>query len=237
MMGQRLKPLKEILHYLDGKKKIVLMGCGGCATVFHTGGEADLEKMANTLSKEGKEVLAQVKLPSGVFACHIPTSSRYIRKYIDEIRECDAILMMACGSGLQAIREYLEKRFNIFKPIYPAVDSLGFFGGGPTKFAEKCQGCGDCILAYTAGICPLTKCPKGLLNGPCGGVRPDGKCEVDPEEDCVWIKIYERLKKLGELEMLSKIMEPKDWSEMKRPRKLEVELVEDKAMKGGRFED
>jgi len=225
MMGQKLKPIKEILEYLSGKEKIVLMGCGGCATIFHTGGEKDVEKMAETLSKEGKEILAEIKLPLYAFTCYLPTSSRYVKKHLKEIKECDAILMMTCGDGLQVIREYLEKDLGIFKPIYPAVDSLGFFGGGPTRFTEECQGCGECILAYTAGLCPLTRCPKGLLNGPCGGVRSDGKCEVNPEVDCVWVQIYERLKKLGELDMLSKIMSPKDWSKMKRPRELEVERL------------
>ena len=225
MMGQKLKPLEEILEYLNGKRRIVLIGCGGCATVFHTGGEEDVEKMAETLSREGKEILAKIKLPLYVYACYLPMSSRYLRKHLDSIRECDAILVMACGDGLQVIREYLEEKQGIFKPIYPAVDSMGFFGGGPTRYAEECQGCGECILAYTAGICPLTRCPKGLLNGPCGGVRLDGKCEVNPERDCVWIQIYRRLEKLGELDKLSKIMGPKDWDKMKRPRELEVERI------------
>jgi len=94
-------------------------------------------------------------------------------------------------------------------------------GGGPTLFKEKCQQCGECELGKTAGICPLTQCAKGLLNGPCGGSQ-DGKCEADPERDCAWILIYERLKKLGELDKLKKIREPHDWSKARRPRELEV---------------
>ena len=225
MMGQKLKPMEEILGYLKEKRKIALIGCGGCSTVFHTGGEKEVDEMAERLSREGKEIVAKIKMPLNVFTCYLPMSSRYIAKHLEEIRGCDAILMMCCGDGLQVVRQYLENKHSIFKPIYPAVDSLGFFGGGPTRFTEECQGCGDCILAYTAGICPLTRCPKGLLNGPCGGVRPDGKCEVNPESDCVWVQIYERLRKLNELDKLSEILKPKDWSKMKKPRRLEVEPV------------
>lgn len=224
MMGQKLKSMEEILGYLEGHKKIVLMGCGGCATLFHTGGEKEVEEMAEKLTKEGKEIVAKIKLPLDTYACYLPISSKYIRKNLDAIKDCDAILMMCCGDGLQVVREYLEER-GIFKPIYPAVDSLGFFGGGPTRFVEECRGCGDCILAYTAGICPLTRCPKGLLNGPCGGVRPDGKCEVNPDEDCIWVRIYDRMKKLNDLDEFSKIREPKDWSKMKRPRRIEIERI------------
>jgi len=224
MMGQKQKPLNEILRYLEGKNKIVLMGCGGCSTVFHTGGEKEVEEMAEKLAREGKEVLAKIKLPLDVYACYLPMSSKYVRRNIEALKECEAILMLCCGDGLQAVRGYLEEQ-GIFKPIYPAVDSLGFFGGGPRRFKEECQGCGDCILAYTAGICPLTRCPKGLLNGPCGGVRSNGKCEVNPDDDCVWIQIYERLRRLGEVDKFTEIMAPKDWSSMRRPRELEVEPI------------
>ncbi len=226
MMGQVRKPLEEILDFLRGKKKIVVMGCGGCATIFHTGGLKEVKEMVETLKKEGKEVLAEIGLPFGVFCCYLPMSSMFVKKFQKEIEECEAILMMSCGDGLQTVRRFLEDELGIVKPLYPSNNALGFFGEGPREFIEKCLGCGECEIGKTAGICPLTQCAKGLLNGPCGGTRPGGKCEVDPEKDCAWYLIYQRLKKLGELDKLLKINPPHNWRKTLRPRKLEVEPID-----------
>jgi len=226
MIGQTQKPIEEILEYLEGKEKVVLVGCGGCATIFHTGGETEVKEMAKKLTKRGKQVLAAIAPPFGEFTCYLPWSKARLNKYRKEIEGSDAILMLTCGDGLQVVRELvLEEEFNIIKPIYPATNPIGHMGGGPALFKEKCQQCGECELGKFAGICPLTQCAKGLLNGPCGGSK-DGKCEVDPERDCAWIKIYERLKALGELEKMRKIVEPKDRSKMTRPRQIEVAPLE-----------
>ena len=225
MMGQKQKPMKEILGYLDGKSKIVLMGCGGCATIFHTGSIKEVNEMAEMLSKEGKQVLAKIGLPFAVFCCYLPMSSMFLKENRKAFEECDAILIQSCGDGLQVVRGFLDEEFGIIKPIYPSNDALGFVGAGPSVFIEKCQGCGLCELGKTSGICPLTQCPKGLMNGPCGGVRLDGKCEVDPEKDCAWLQIYEREKKLGQLDKLTDIKDAHDWSKAIRPRKLEVEPI------------
>ncbi len=222
MIGQVQKPIEEILGYLKGKEKIVIMGCGGCATVFHTGGEPAVKEMADTLSKQGKSILAAIAVPFGEFTCYAPWSKERLRPYQREIEKCDAILMLSCGDGLQVVRELIiEGEYGLLKPIYPATNPIGHMGGGPTLFKEKCEQCGECELGRFAGICPMTQCAKGLLNGPCGGSQ-NGKCEVDPERDCAWVLIYERLKKLGELEKLEEIMPAKDWSRMDRPRKIEV---------------
>lgn len=222
MIGQVQKPMDEILRMLEGKDKLVLCGCGGCATIFHTGGEPEVKEMADTLSKHGKSILAAIAPPFGEFTCYAPWSKERLSKYRQEIEECDAILMMACGDGLQVVREsVLENEFGLVKPIYPANDAIGHMGGGPSSFREKCMQCGECLLGQFAGICPMTQCAKGLLNGPCGGSK-NGKCEADPERDCAWILIYERLKKLGALEKMKEFIPPKDYSKMARPRKIEV---------------
>ena len=222
MIGQVQKPIEEILEYLEGKDKVVLVGCGGCATIFHTGGEPEVKEMADILSKHGKSILAAIAPPFGEFTCYAPWSKERLSKYRQKIEKCDAIVMLTCGDGLQVVREFvIEGEFNLLKPIYPATNPIGHMGGGPTLFKEKCQQCGECELGRLAGICPLTQCPKGLLNGPCGGSE-NGKCEVDPERDCAWVLIIERLNKLGELDRLEEITQPKDWSRMQRPRKLEV---------------
>ena len=226
MIGQTQKPIEEILEYLEGKEKVVLVGCGGCATVFHTGGETEVKEMAKEISKAGKQVLAAIAPPFGEFTCYASWSKSRLSQYRKEIEESDAILMLTCGDGLQVVRELiLEEEFEITKPIYPATNPIGHMGGGPTLFKEKCQQCGECELGKFAGICPLTQCAKGLLNGPCGGSK-NGKCEVDPERDCAWVKIYERLKALGEMEKMKKIVGPKDWSKMNRPREIEVAPLE-----------
>ena len=223
MNAQVQKPFEEILGYLEGKKKIMLMGCGGCATVFHTGGIREVNEMAERLKKEGKEIVGKIGAPFGVFACYKPMYSMLLKEHRKEIEECDAILMQSCGDGLQSVREYLEEEMGIFKPIYPANDALGFSSGGPSDFKEECQACGECELGRTVGICPLVQCPKGLLNGPCGGTRPDGKCEVDPEKDCAWVQIYRRMEKLGELQKYSEILKPHNWSKQTRPRRVKAE--------------
>lgn len=222
MIAQIQKPIEEILEYLKGKENIVLIGCGGCATVFHTGGEQEVNEMADKLAARGKKILAAVTPPLGEFTCYAPWSTSRLSRYRKEIEECNAILMLTCGDGLQVVRELiLEEKFEVIKPIYPGTNSIGHMGGGPTLFKEKCMQCGECELGRFAGICPLTQCAKGLLNGPCGGSQ-NGKCEVYPEHDCAWVKIYERLKALGELEKMKEIVKPKDWSKMTRPRQIEV---------------
>lgn len=226
MNAQVPKPFEEVLGYLRGRKRIVLMGCGGCATIFHTGGPKEIDEMAEKLAKEGKEVIGKIKLPFAVFACYLPMSSMFLKEHREEIEECDAMLMQSCGDGAQVVRGYLDEEMGIVKPIYPANDALGFSGGGPASFNEECQACGACELGKTAGICPLVQCPKGLLNGPCGGTTTDGKCEVDPTRDCAWVMIYRRLEKLGAPDELLEIAAPHDWSKAVRPRKLEVEPID-----------
>ena len=222
MIGQTQKPIEEILEFLDGKEKVVLVGCGGCATVFHTGGEPEVKEMADTLSKHGKSILAAIAPPFGEFTCYAPWSKERLKPYRKQIEECDAVLMMSCGDGFQVVRQLvLEDEFGLVKPIYPANDAIGHMGGGPTLFREKCMQCGECVLGQYAGICPMTQCAKGLLNGPCGGSK-NGKCEQEPEHDCAWILIYERLKKLGEMGKIKEFVPAKDYSKMKRPRQIEV---------------
>jgi len=226
MNAQVQKPFEEILRYLEGEKKIVLMGCGGCATVFHTGGVKEVDEMAEKLAKEGKEVIGKIGLPFAVFACYLPMSAMFLKEHKGEIEECDAMLMQSCGDGLQAVRGYLEEEMGIVKPIYPSNDALGFSSGGPAVFKEECQACGECELGKTFGICPFVQCPKGLLNGPCGGTTEDGKCEVDPTRDCAWAMIYRRAEELNQVDKLLGIVEPHHWSKAVRPRKLEVEPVD-----------
>ncbi len=214
--------MDEILGYLEGKQRIVTMGCGGCATFYGTGDKKAVKEMAEKLTKEGKDV-TKIFLPLGISACEIDMSSVFLEKNRKAIEGCDAVLVQSCGEGVQVVREYLDDKMGLAKSVYPANNSMGNVGGGPTDFKETCQGCGECELGKIVSICPLTACGKGLMNGPCGGVQEDGKCETDPEKDCAWVKIYERLEKLGELDELLEMREPHAWSKMKRPRTFKIE--------------
>ncbi len=222
MIAQEQKPMEEILGYLEGKQKVVTMGCGGCATFYGTGDKKAVKEMAEKLTKEGKEV-TKIILPLGISACEIDMSSAFLEKNRKAIENCDAVLVMSCGDGVQVVTEYIDNKMGLAKATYPANDALGLVGGGPTKFKETCQSCGMCELGKTAGICPLTSCGKGLMNGPCGGVRADNKCEIDEKKDCAWVKIYERMEKLGELDKFIEMRDPHEWSKMKRPRLFEIE--------------
>jgi hypothetical protein len=224
MIGSYWKPIDEILGYLEGRNKLVLMGCGGCATVFQTGGEPQVNEMARILSENGKTVLAAFAPPFGEFACYAPMSKPHLEKHLDQLEESDAVLMMSCGDGLQVVRTMLENGFGLTRSVVPALDPVGHMGGGPDLFEEKCQQCGECLLGRTAGICPLTQCAKGLLNGPCGGSK-NGKCEVNPDRDCAWLLIYERLKQLGELDRMRGEPIIKNYRKMTRPRSIDLSVA------------
>jgi len=128
------------------------------------------------------------------------------------IQSADCLLVMSCALGVQKVGAYNGK------PVIPALDTL-FIGveDEPGYFHEACDQCGQCVLGYTAGICPITACHKGLLNGPCGGTN-NGKCEVDKEKDCGWTLIYERLKEQGRLDLMKKYQPPKNSQVVLRPR-------------------
>jgi len=222
MIAQEQKPIEEILGYLEGKNDVVIMGCGGCATFYHTGDKKAVDEMAAKLEKEGKKV-TKITMPFSMQVCDTEKSAVFLNKKKKALEDCDAVLVMSCGDGVQVATEYIDGGMGIVKPVYPANNAIGLVGGGPTKFKETCLSCGMCELGKTAGICPLTSCGKGLMNGPCGGVRVDNKCEIDPEKDCAWVKIYERMEKLGELDKFIEMRAPHEWSKCKRPRLFEIE--------------
>ena len=222
MIAQEQKPIEEILGYLEGKRKIILMGCGGCATFYHTGDKKAVNEMAAKLEKEGKTV-TKISLPFGMQVCDTEKSGMYLEKDKKTVEESDAILVMSCGDGVQVVTDFTDDHMGITKAVYPANNALGLVGGGPTEFKETCLSCRMCELGKTAGICPLTSCGKGLMNGPCGGVRVDNKCEIDPEKECAWVRIYERMEKLGELDKFIEMRAPHEWSKCLRPRLFEIE--------------
>jgi len=212
MIIQKQKPIEEILESLKDCRKVFIAGCADCATACKTGGEEELAELKTKLTEAGKTITGMAVYDT---ACLSGEVRKTTAAHQPEVDEADTILVMACGSGVQTLGDYLDT-----KPVVPGVDPL-FIGQviRAGKYEEKCQACGKCVLALTDGICPVTRCSKGLINGPCGGYK-DGKCEVDPEKDCAWVLIYERLKARGHLDKLRELQDPKDHSALHRPQRL-----------------
>lgn len=211
MIITQKKPTEELLAMLGGVRKAAIVGCGNCAAACQTGGEKEIAEMKALLEQQGIEVVATV-LPDE--CCH----RMLVKRDTKALRDCgaEAIVGMACGDGVQTVAD------NIPLPVYPANDTM-FLGQVERMgiFHEYCRMCGSCVLGYTGGICPITKCAKSLLNGPCGGAR-NGKCEVNPENDCAWIQIYRRMEALGQLDMLERCMDDKDHSGTAYPRHISL---------------
>ncbi len=209
MIVSELKPLSEILGYLDGDRSIFLVGCRGCAESCQTGGEPQVLEMKRNLEGAGKKVAGYTVVD---FLCNKALVKMKLYAHEPEILTCDSLLVMTCGVGVQATAAVVDK------PTHPACNTINLGGSqGEWRGSERCRECGDCLLDYTGGICPLVACTKSLINGPCGGAK-DGKCEFEPTvRDCGWNLIYERLRKIGRLDKMRTILSPKDYAKMQPP--------------------
>jgi hypothetical protein len=214
------KPLEEVMEDLAGDKKIVILGCGECATATCTGGEPEVAAMKAALEAAGHEVVFTEVVHTG---CH--ELERILRLNKETVGQADAFLVLSCGAGTQAARAATDKH------VVPGCDPL-FLGNiqRSMDFLEKCSHCGACVIDDYGAICPITRCAKGLVNGPCGGTS-HGKCEVDPEMDCAWTLIHTQLKKEGREDKRTMVHGPKEWNVIKRPGVL-VERGPDKQKMG-----
>ncbi|MBN2822521.1 MAG: methylenetetrahydrofolate reductase C-terminal domain-containing protein [Coriobacteriia bacterium] len=185
---------------------VFIMGCGQCATVANTGGEKEVIEMKAALEQAGYVVSGWAV---GEVTCHLGGTKLESRKHHGEIDDADAVLVLACGAGVQTVAD------SVSKPVFPGLESL-FLGNVMRHgvFEERCQMCGDCVLDLTAGICPVTTCPKGLLNGPCGGMW-NGMCEVLQDRECTHVRIQRRLKEQGRNN--TAMLPPKDFSTKLKP--------------------
>jgi ferredoxin len=211
MIVAEQKSLEEILELLGDAKKVLAVGCGTCVTVCFAGGEKEVSILASALRMKSKLDGHPIEVDE------VTVQRQCEWEYIDPLGErledergekrYDVILSLACGIGVQAMNERFPDAITL-----PALDTT--FLGLPEEqgvWVERCQACGDCILGLTAGICPIARCAKQLLNGPCGGSQ-NGVCEIDPDVPCAWHLIWERVVKLGREEQLLEIQPPKDWS-------------------------
>ena len=213
MIITELKPIQNIIDSLKGYSKIFIIGCGECATACKTGGEPEVLKMKKDLEVAGKIVTGSC-IPSA--PCITIKLRSELRKNTKSLEESDAVLILACGLGLQSFKG--DDKLGL--AAFPACNTtFGAVMDAKGNFYEKCSMCGDCVLDLTGGICPVTLCPKGIMNGPCGGMKK-GKCEVDDERDCAWVLIYKELEKNKKLDSLREIRGPKDYRKSGKPRKL-----------------
>jgi len=205
MITVKQKEIDWILDRLAPYRKIVVLGCGSCATVCFGGGEREVEELCCSLQLALRDSDADVEFQG--LTCKRVCDWEFVEPVADDLAGADAILSLACGAGTNLLAEKLETT-----PVIPGVDTtlLGT-NVGPGQWVEKCAACGNCIIDETFGICPVAGCAKTLLNGPCGG-STDGKCEVGDDIDCAWDKIVKRAKALGRLDELERVVGPKDWS-------------------------
>lgn len=201
MIITQKKPAEELLAMLSGVKRVALVGCGTCASACQTGGEKELEDMKRFLEERGFEVVGTA-LPDE--CCHKLLVKRDLRALKNSGAE--AIVGLSCGDGVQTVAD------NVDLPVYPANNTM-FLGQVERVgiFHEYCRMCGDCVLGDTGGICPIARCAKSLVNGPCGGQK-NGKCEVCPDNDCAWVLIYRRMEATGQTEKLGRTRKTKGYA-------------------------
>ncbi|MGD8315319.1 MAG: methylenetetrahydrofolate reductase C-terminal domain-containing protein [Syntrophobacterales bacterium] len=209
------KPVKEIQETVAGYKKLLILGCGTCVKTCFAGGEDEVATLASALRLAFKMEGSEIEIDE--FTVERQCEDEFVQEAASAIGRNEAVLSLACGAGVQAIARRFAKT-----PSLPGVNTT-FLGTLEKQglFTEECAGCGDCKLAIFGGVCPIARCAKKLLNGPCGGSQ-EGKCEVSPETDCAWQLIIDRLKTLDQLDNLRIYVAPADWrpSGAGGPRKL-----------------
>jgi ferredoxin len=215
MITAEQKPIDEIREMIAPFKRILTLGCGSCVAECAAGGEKETGALASVLRMACKMEERDIVIDEKTL------DRQCVRDFViqlDEvINDYDAILSLGCGAGVQAVADMFPEI-----PVIPALNTE-FLGETRDQgyWLENCLGCGDCMLFFFGGICPLARCPKQLLNGPCGGSM-EGRCEVDPETPCAWQSIIDRLSSLKALDRLGVIYPPKDWSKKqgRGPRKI-----------------
>lgn len=215
----RNKPMEELEKLWREFDRLFVIGCGTCATMCRTGGQEEVKKMVKHLTDAGKLITGSMIIP---VACDELTKET-LEEHAEAIESAQALVVMACAFGVQTVTSSLKKY------VIPALDTL-FIGkeSAPGTFEEICTQCGQCVLGMTAGICPITSCHKGLLNGPCGGTN-NGKCEVDPDKDCAWTLIYNRLKEMGKLDLMSIYQPPRNHNIEPKPGKAFIPYEEERS--------
>lgn len=201
MILSEQKNFDEIVAYLEKDKSVFIMGCNGCAQSSGSGGPKQVAEMKDKLTAASKKVTGT---KVAAFLCEKALVKSELRGKVDQVAAADSVLVLTCGLGIQAVAA------SINKVCHPACNTVNLGGSrGEWKGSERCYECGQCLLDFTGGICPLTACTKSLVSGACGGANK-GKCELSPDKDCGWELIYNRLKAKGQLDKLKLAIKPLD---------------------------
>ena len=211
MIITRQKSFEDILCAIENGP-VFIVGCSECATVCHTGGEEEVLELKKKLEEKNIKVSGWIILDP---ACHYLNDKRMLKNRRDDINNSKKIIVLACGNGVQTVSEIIDS-----VDVISGTDTL-FLGEIKRlgDFEKRCSLCGDCIQDLFGGLCPISRCPKEMLNGPCGG-SIDGKCEINSNLECIWDIIYMRLKRIGQLHRLKEIRKPKDWSKSTEMRRI-----------------
>jgi ferredoxin len=209
------KPLDEIMELIGDAKKVLVAGCGTCVTVCFAGGEKEVGILASEIRMKSR--IDGHPIDVDELTVQRQCEWEFIDPLASRLKDYDVVLSIACGIGIQGMNERFPETITL-----PGLNTT--FLGIPEQqgvWEERCQACGDCILALTGGICPIARCSKQLLNGPCGGSQA-GVCEIDPDVPCAWQLIWDRAKALGTTEKLLEIQSPKNWARSRDggPRKI-----------------
>lgn len=207
------KPIDEIRKSIAPYKKVLVAGCGTCVAVCLSGGEKEVGILSSVLRIADKidGIEREIREQTITRQCEY----EFLEQLRENVQSVDAVLSLACGVGVQDVAAMYPD-----VPVLPGLNTT--FMGRPLEqglWVEECAGCGNCILAETGGICPIARCAKNLLNGPCGGSH-DGKCEISDDTQCAWALIYDKLSKMGKAKNMEEIKTAKDWSTASGPRKM-----------------
>ncbi|MEW6261125.1 MAG: methylenetetrahydrofolate reductase C-terminal domain-containing protein [Thermodesulfobacteriota bacterium] len=200
------KPIAEIVARLEGCRNILVAGCATCVAECAAGGEREVESLAPLIQM----ALAQRGYPVEVLTATLERQCEpeFIEPLFPKMETVDAVVSIACGIGIQTLGDRFDP-----VPVYPGVNTTSLaVREQPGRWSVRCEACGSCVLGDTFGLCPIARCAKSLLNGPCGGTRENGTCEVNSDVDCIWLKIYERAMARGKLEALLGIQPTRNWS-------------------------
>jgi ferredoxin len=204
MVKGKRKPLKQIQNSIKNYARVLNVGCGGCVSVCLAGGQKEVIALNTELNLTFKLEKIQTRLDA--YTVERQCNMNLLEELDKIVGDYDCLISMACGAGVQLLAERFHR-----KPVIPAINTMAIgIDRGIGLYEENCRACGECVLGFTGGICPVTRCAKGLFNGPCGGVD-NGRCEANKEASCAWVDIYNRLKEQNRLDSILKFQEAMPW--------------------------
>jgi ferredoxin len=206
MITAEWKPIAELAQMVKDHDRLLLVGCATCVAECAAGGEREVQTLAPLLSMAVKKAGGNLEVITRTLEKQCEWE--FVEELSPDVEKADGIMSLACGIGIQALAERFAD-----VAVHPGVNTTSLcIREEPGLWTSRCAACGDCVLDETFGLCPISRCAKSLLNGPCGGTRESGKCEVDEDTDCIWHMIWERARDRDDLDRLIKVRRTKDWS-------------------------